>query len=71
MNRPILTMESAALKRIIEYPFPGNIRELENMMYRLSALYSQSIIGKDSFLAEIRAGRNAMLLQQRHVFFGQ
>ena len=34
MNKPLITMESAALKRILEYPFPGNIRELENMIER-------------------------------------
>jgi len=34
MNKPLITMETAALKRILEYPFPGNIRELENMIER-------------------------------------
>jgi len=34
MNKPNITIESAALKRILEYQFPGNIRELENMIER-------------------------------------
>jgi len=34
MNRPTVTIEPSALKRMIEYPFPGNIRELENMVER-------------------------------------
>jgi transcriptional regulator with PAS, ATPase and Fis domain len=34
MNKPLITIESAALKRILEYQFPGNIRELENMIER-------------------------------------
>jgi DNA-binding NtrC family response regulator len=34
MNKPLITMDSSALKRITEYPFPGNIRELENMIER-------------------------------------
>jgi DNA-binding NtrC family response regulator len=34
MNRPLMTIESAALKRLEEFPFPGNIRELENMIER-------------------------------------
>jgi DNA-binding NtrC family response regulator len=34
MNRAVMTIESAALKRLEEFPFPGNIRELENMIER-------------------------------------
>jgi len=34
MNRPLMTIEPAAMKRLEEFPFPGNIRELENMIER-------------------------------------
>ncbi len=34
MNKQLLSIEPAALKRIMEYQFPGNIRELENMIER-------------------------------------
>jgi DNA-binding NtrC family response regulator len=34
MNKPLMTIETAALKRLEEFPFPGNIRELENMIER-------------------------------------
>lgn len=34
MNRPVITIDVAALKRLEEFPFPGNIRELENMIER-------------------------------------
>ena len=34
MNRPPLEIDSSALKRIQEFNFPGNIRELENMIER-------------------------------------
>ncbi len=34
MNKPTVTIEPAALKRIMGYQFPGNIRELENMIER-------------------------------------
>lgn len=34
MNRPIIPIEPAALRRMEEYAYPGNIRELENMVER-------------------------------------
>jgi len=34
MNKPVMTIDTSALKRIEEYPFPGNIRELENIIER-------------------------------------
>lgn len=34
MNRPLMIIEPAAQKRLEEFPFPGNIRELENMIER-------------------------------------
>ncbi len=34
MNKPLMTIDSAALKRMEDYSFPGNIRELENMIER-------------------------------------
>ena len=34
MNRPLITIDSQAMKRLQEFTFPGNIRELENMIER-------------------------------------
>jgi len=34
MNKQAVSIEAAALKRIMDYPFPGNIRELENLIER-------------------------------------
>ncbi len=34
MNRPAVSIDSSALKRLQEFDFPGNIRELENMVER-------------------------------------
>ena len=34
MNRPLISIDSSALKRLEELSFPGNIRELENMIER-------------------------------------
>lgn len=34
MNKPLIAIDTAALKVLEEYSFPGNIRELENMIER-------------------------------------
>lgn len=34
MNKQLITIDASALKRLEEFPFPGNIRELENMIER-------------------------------------
>ena len=34
MNRPPVSIDSAALKRLEDFQFPGNVRELENMIER-------------------------------------
>jgi transcriptional regulator with PAS, ATPase and Fis domain len=34
MNRPMVTIDQGALRRMEAHPFPGNIRELENMIER-------------------------------------
>jgi DNA-binding NtrC family response regulator len=34
MNKQLITIDSAALKRLQDFNFPGNIRELENMIER-------------------------------------
>ncbi len=45
MNKPLMTIDSSALKRIEEYPFPGNIRELENMIERAIVVGNGKKIG--------------------------
>jgi DNA-binding NtrC family response regulator len=34
MNRPLVSPEAAVLRRLEEYSYPGNVRELENMIER-------------------------------------
>jgi DNA-binding NtrC family response regulator len=41
------TLSSAALERLAEYDFPGNIRELRNILQRAAALCSGGVIGPD------------------------
>lgn len=45
-NRP-LTIESKALETILNYNFPGNIRELENLVTRFFALCDKIVTIKD------------------------
>ncbi|MDP2801064.1 MAG: nitrogen regulation protein NR(I) [Phreatobacter sp.] len=41
---PAKQIDSAALEKLKRYRWPGNIRELENLIRRLTALYPQEII---------------------------
>jgi two-component system, NtrC family, nitrogen regulation response regulator GlnG len=38
------SLDTAAMERLRRYPWPGNIRELENLARRIAALYPQEVI---------------------------
>ncbi|HEV7268088.1 MAG TPA: nitrogen regulation protein NR(I) [Falsiroseomonas sp.] len=46
-------LDQAAMERLKDHPWPGNARELENLMRRLAALYPQETIGADAVAAEL------------------
>ena len=48
-------ISAEALLAMQEYEWQGNVRELENMIYRLVALNSEEIISKQSFMSELKA----------------
>jgi two-component system nitrogen regulation response regulator GlnG len=50
---PRKQMDQAALDRLKRYRWPGNIRELENLIRRLAALYPQEVIGASILEAEL------------------
>ncbi len=56
MNKPLITIEPAALKRITGYKFPGNIRELENMIERAIVVGS----GKKIVLKDLPFGKDTI-----------
>ncbi|HVN59106.1 MAG TPA: sigma-54 dependent transcriptional regulator [Bacteroidales bacterium] len=55
MNRPVLSIESSALKKLEEFSFPGNIRELENMIERAIVVGN----GKKITVKELPIGKEA------------
>jgi two-component system response regulator PilR (NtrC family) len=56
-DTPQLTRE--ALEALERYPFPGNIRELENMMERAVALSSGGDIGLEDLPDDVRGGADS------------
>ncbi len=50
---PAKQIENAALERLRRYRWPGNIRELENLIRRLAALYPQDVISNSVIEAEL------------------
>ncbi len=56
MNRPLITIDSGALKRLEEFPFPGNIRELENMIERAIVVGN----GKKISLKDLPLGKSVV-----------
>ena len=53
---PPKVIDSLAMERLKRHRWPGNIRELENLVRRLAALYSQEVIGIDVVEAELSDG---------------
>ncbi|MBF0356722.1 MAG: nitrogen regulation protein NR(I) [Alphaproteobacteria bacterium] len=50
---PVKTIAPDALDRLKRHRWAGNVRELENLMRRLAALYSQEVIGIEVIEAEL------------------
>jgi two-component system response regulator PilR (NtrC family) len=57
------TITPAALKQLMNYPFPGNIRELENIVER-SLILDRSVISESSLPEQIRTVRAVSLTNE-------
>jgi len=54
------SLDREAMGLLQQYRWPGNVRELENLIRRLTALYSEEVIGGDIIRAELnQSGRRA------------
>jgi two-component system response regulator PilR (NtrC family) len=48
LERPVSGIVPEAMQKLLEYPFPGNVRELENVIERAVALSREPMIGVDA-----------------------
>ncbi len=46
-------LDQGAIERLKQYHWPGNIRELENLIRRLTALYTEETVSKDAINREL------------------
>ncbi len=71
MSRDMITIEPAALKQLEQFEFPGNVRELENMIERAIVIGN----GKEIKLKDLPMGKEAISnsvesleeLEKRHI----
>lgn len=68
-GKKIKGMKKAALDFLIDYDWPGNIRELENLIERLVVLTKEDHIGKEHLPAEITGEATAETEPQEGNFF--
>lgn len=59
-GRAVKALSSEAVDALCDYPFPGNVRELENILARAVALSSNAVIGLDDLLLPEAAGHEAL-----------
>jgi len=50
---PLKSLDATAMDRLKSHRWAGNVRELENLVRRLAALYAQELIGLDAVEAEL------------------
>jgi DNA-binding NtrC family response regulator len=56
LTRPIPVFDDAAILMMTQYPWPGNIRELENAVERMALMSDAKVLGVPDLPSEIRDG---------------
>jgi len=59
VGKPICSISKAAMECLERYDWPGNVRQLENVVERAVALEASDQIGPESLPAEVRTGGSA------------
>jgi two-component system response regulator PilR (NtrC family) len=59
VGKPIRSISKAAMECLERYDWPGNVRQLENVVERAVALEASDQIGPESLPAEVRTGGSA------------
>src|SRR6476620_7298227 len=57
---PAKVLSPEAMARLKQHRWPGNVRELVNLVRRLSALYSEEVIGVETIEAELADAMSAL-----------
>jgi two-component system nitrogen regulation response regulator GlnG len=57
---PTKVLSPEAMARLKQHRWPGNVRELVNLVRRLSALYSEEVIGVETIEAELADAMSAL-----------
>jgi transcriptional regulator with GAF, ATPase, and Fis domain len=61
---PALALSGGALKTLSDYPFPGNVRELQNLITRLAIVplaSDSTVIGRPDILGQLAASSTGRL----------
>jgi two-component system response regulator PilR (NtrC family) len=64
LERPVEGLDEAAMDRLMGYGFPGNVRELENVIERAVALSRREVIGVDALPPTVTEPRESPVARQ-------